>query len=171
MIALYLAALVVAIGALVGQLAFGHHDADASGMLSVDSSTDAHAPEGAQGELAVLGTTIASVRFWAFALLAFGMVGSALTLFDLAGATVTMMLAAISGVAAGTFAVTVVRQMVMRATSSHATASEFVGKLGRVIVPLVPGGRGKVRVQVRGTYVDFLPATNTRRWTQANRLS
>ena len=46
--------------------------------------------------------------------------------------------------------------MSSRPSSSHAGAKDVVGRVGRVIVPLVPGGLGKVRVDIKGAEVDYV---------------
>ncbi len=145
MLSVYLAALVAALGAFGVQLGFGHHDASGAG----------HVSHGGVDHEASAWSLIASLRFWCFALLAFGLVGSALTLLGLAGVTVTAGLATASGVGSGFFAATVVSRLTSRPSSSHATAIDAVGRVGRVIVPLVPGGHGKVRVEMKGAFVDY----------------
>ena len=65
LLALYLAALLAALGVFVLQLAFGHHDA---GGLGHDAGHDG-------GHEAGTWSLFASTRFWTFALLAFGLVG------------------------------------------------------------------------------------------------
>jgi membrane protein implicated in regulation of membrane protease activity len=97
----------------------------------------------------------ASVRFWTFAFLAFGLVGTLTTLLHVASPTATIIAAIASGFASGTFAATVVRRLTSKSASSHAVPIEIVGKLGRVIVPLGTAP-GKVRVEVKGTIVDYV---------------
>jgi membrane protein implicated in regulation of membrane protease activity len=147
MLVVYLAALVVALG-IFGIQAFAGHDADASGHDLAHADHDA--PPWA---LAL------SLRFWSFALLAFGLVGALLTFFGLAGAVFAAVLACVSGVASGAFAATVIRRMTHRGPSSQIAAGEVVGKLGRVLVPAAAGSRGKVRVQVRGQLVDYVASS------------
>jgi membrane protein implicated in regulation of membrane protease activity len=97
---------------------------------------------------------IASTRL--FALLAFGRVGTALTLFGLAGSLWTALVATGSGLGSGFFAASVIRRLTARPATSHASAHDVVGRVGRVIVPLVPGGQGKVRVEVKGALLDYV---------------
>ena len=100
---------------------------------------------------------VASVRFWSFLLLAFGLVGTLLTLFQLAGPAVTFGLALASGFGSGTFAVTVIRRLLTRSASSNVKRGEgVIGRMGRVIVPLSSEGPGKVRVEVKGSVVDYV---------------
>lgn len=155
MLGLYIGALVLGGGILLAQALLGGSDASGDAGLS-DASADS--PDGDLGGfqgLPVL-TFLASVRFWSFAALAFGMVGTLLTVFGLAGATAVLALAAGSGLASGATAVVVIRKVLGRPSTSHATAHDLVGRVARVLVPVVPGGRGKIRVAARGSYVDLL---------------
>ena len=143
MIPVFVASLVIGLGALAVQL-LGGHDAghDAGG----------HDGDGHDGPFLFL----ASIRFWAFALLVFGLVGTLLRLFDFAGRIEASIIAGVSGFAAGYVAATVVKRLQGQGTSSVATSREVVGRVGRVIVPPSSETRGKVRVSVRGSFVDYI---------------
>jgi membrane protein implicated in regulation of membrane protease activity len=153
MLALYLATLLLGTGALVLQLAVGH-DSDAAGAHDLAHDAGGHdiAP----------WSVVASLRFWSFALFSFGAVGAALRVFGLAGVGATAAIASVAGVASGFFAVTVIRRMVQKTSSSHATAGDVLGKVGRVVVPVEAGARGKVRVLVKGSYVDYVASATER---------
>ena len=148
MLALYLGALVVAVG-VVGVQAFAGHDADASGH-DVSHAGDHEAPPWA---------LLLSLRFWSFAMLAFGLSGALLTLFGLAGAGVTAAIAIALGAISGAFASVVIRRMTHKGPSSQVLQSEVVGRVGRVLVPSDAGTLGKVRVEVRGQIVDYVAAS------------
>src|SRR5688500_19021357 len=89
----YLAALTIALGVLVLQIAVGSKDASADHSKEVDA--------GEAGLVAVFLST----RFWIFALLGFGLSGTLLHTFALAGAAFTAGMAIGSGLAAGMFTV------------------------------------------------------------------
>jgi membrane protein implicated in regulation of membrane protease activity len=146
-IALYLAALLLAVGAVLVQV-LGTHDTGAGGHDGSHTGFDDHdfAP----------WMLITSVRFWSFGLLAFGLVGTLLTWFGLAGVGGAAAIATLSGVAGGAFAATAVRRMMRRSASSHVTSGDVVGKVGRVLVPPSELGRGKVRVEIKGNVVDYV---------------
>ena len=147
MLALYLACLVAGLGVIVVQLAAGH---DAAG-----GGHDApHA-----GDHDAAWTVLLSVRFWSFALVAFGLVGALLALIGTLGGTAILVVALGAGAASGVFAVTVVRRLLYRSPSSGSTYAELVGKVGRVIVP-IDGAPGKVRVALRGAWVDVVARAN-----------
>ena len=143
MLTVFVAALVVGLGTLLVQLLGGH-----------DASHDVggHDVDGHDGPLLFL----ASVRFWAFALLAFGLVGTMLVAFGFAGTLAAAIIATVSGLASGFVAQSVVRRLQGPGTSSVATSKDVVGRVGRVIVPPSAETRGKVRVSVRGSFVDYV---------------
>jgi len=146
LLAVYLAALLAAAGVFVLQLAFGHHDV---GGLAHDASHDAAHDAG-------MLSLFASTRFWAFGLLAFGLVGTLLTLFGLAGTLGTGLVAGGAGFASGLFAASVLRRLTRQGASSHGTASDVVGRIGRVVIPLDANGVGKVRIEIKGSHVDYV---------------
>jgi len=143
-LSVFVAALVIGLGTLLVQLAGGH---DAGGHDAGGHDTDGH-----DGPLLFL----ASIRFWAFALLAFGLVGTMLLAFGFAGKLEAAIIAIIAGLASGFVAHTVVRRLQGPGTSSVASSKDVVGQVGRVIVPPSSETRGKVRVSVRGSFVDYV---------------
>jgi membrane protein implicated in regulation of membrane protease activity len=150
MIAVYIAALVIAVGALVLQLAAGHDGASADHDLAHGATTEHDfAP----------WTLFTSVRFWSFGLLAFGLVGTLLSAFGLAGGGVIAIVASVAGVSSGAFAAILIRRMMQRPASSHASSGEIVGKVGRILVAPGAGGLGKVRVEIKGSLVDYTAKT------------
>jgi membrane protein implicated in regulation of membrane protease activity len=158
---LYVAALVAALGAFAIQFFSGGHDAGGGGHdAGADGHDATHGDSSDQAHDASAWSLVASVRFWSFGLLAFGMVGTALTALQLAGATVTTVIAVVSGLGSGFFAAGVIRRLSSHPSSSHAGAKDVVGRVGRVIVPLVPGGLGKVRVDIKGAEVDYVARCN-----------
>ncbi len=149
MLAVYLAALVVGLGALALQLVGGH---DAPGGMDHDVGVHGDHDAGLDSALWVL----ASVRFWAFALMTFGLVGGALSLLGLAGKIVALVVALGAGLAAGAAASLVIRRLLVKDTSSVVGARDVVGLVGRVIVPPSDEGHAKVRVSVKGSVVDYV---------------
>lgn len=143
MMSVFVASLVIGLGALAVQL-FGGHDAGHDG-----GGHDAGAHDGPL-------LFLASVRFWAFALLVFGLVGTLLRAFGFAGRLEATLIAGVAGFIAGFVAATIVKRLQGQGTSSVATSREVVGLVGRVIVPPSNETRGKVRVSVRGSMVDYI---------------
>jgi membrane protein implicated in regulation of membrane protease activity len=148
MMAVFLTSLVIGLGAVAIQL-FGGHD--------VGHDVGGHDGGGHDdGPLLFL----ASIRFWAFALLAFGLVGTLLLFFGFAGTVAAAIIAGVAGVGSGYVAASVVRRLQGQGTSSVATTADVVGRVGRVIVPPSAEARGKVRVSVRGRDVDYVAKSN-----------
>ncbi len=147
MMVVFLTALVIGVGAVAVQL-FGGHDAG--------HDTGGHDTDGHDGPLMLL----ASIRFWAFTFLAFGLVGTLLTLFRFAGPLTSTILATVTGLASGYVSAMVVRRLQGQGTSSSATSRDVIGLVGRVIVPPSTETRGKVRVSVRGSVVDYVARSN-----------
>lgn len=146
MLLVYVGALLASAGTIALQV-FGGHDGN------VDASHDVHAGDGSHDPGFWL--IFASLRFWAFAFFAFGMVGTLATFFHLAGPAIVLATSIASGFASGSGAAIVVRRLNAKDASSHKSTDEIVGKLGRVIVPL-GGAPGKVRVEVKGTIGDYV---------------
>jgi len=161
----YLASLVIGLGILLVQVAFGGRDGGHDGGHLAGSTTDlapthdlikaGHA--GDDGPLAV----VLSFRFWIFALLAFGLSGSLLHFLALAGALPVAILAGVAGIGSGTFAVVVVRTVTRSSTASRSpNLSEAVGREARVLVACAKGRSGQVRIALRGQSVDLLASTD-----------
>ena len=146
MMAVFLTALIIGLGALAVQL-FGGHDAAGGGGHDATHDTAGHDSP---------FWLIASVRFWAFGLLAFGLVGTLLRLFHFAGHIEATVIATIAGVIAGTVSATIVRRLQVQTTSSVVESPDVVGRMARVLVPPSPDARGKVRVSLHGSVIDYV---------------
>jgi membrane protein implicated in regulation of membrane protease activity len=161
---LYLAALVIGGGTLALQLLLGGHDADAGGDHGVDhggghdASADGHDAHG-HGDTGFLPIVL-SLRFWTYGLLGFGMVGAALHYLQLASSFATPLIAVAVGLLAGVVASWTFRALSRSDTSSGLEAGDAVGQVGRVLVPCARGGKGKIRVELRGQSVDLLATTD-----------
>lgn len=164
---LYLAALIAALGILGIQLfshgdAGGDSDGDVAGHLGPDGGSHAtpsnHPGGGDHGTLAIL----LSLRFWTFALLAFGLVGALLWFLRLSGSVATFVLATGMGLGSGAFASFTFRALSRAQVSSGGELDDIVGKLGRVLVAPSNATYGKVRIEVRGQLQDYLAKTADR---------
>lgn len=149
----FLAALILGAGTLAFQLvSAGDADADADGAAHEHD----HDAPAASGFLPL----VLALRFWSFALLAFGLSGSLLYYLSLLGAWPAFGVALGTGLASGSLAAWSVRQLQRAQTSSGAEASDLVGQLGRVLVPLSKAQRGKIRVELKGQSIDFIASTD-----------
>lgn len=166
----YLFALVVGLGTLLVQIAMGlkgdahaeaepeleagghGHHAGHTGTKDVSKAVDS-------GEAGALSLFL-STRFWIFASLAFGMSGSLIHVFELAGWIPTLVIASLAGIGSGLFAVLAFRAVKRAANTSMSHASDAVGQIGRVLVACGKGRQGQVRVELRGHSVDLLATTD-----------
>lgn len=125
---------------------------------------DGHSDIGGHGDLHIAGDsvdaivgTLRSLRFWTFFLAFFGLTGVALkTLGIVESDILSGLLAAGMGAVVGYGAVWAFRVLDRRESNSVASADDFVGKSGRVLVAVSPGVLGKLRVQAKGSTVDLL---------------
>lgn len=177
---LYLFALIVG-GVLLGAsiLLGGDHDsdADAEGDLhagvDVDLDADAdvegghdlahdHDPGvGGHGGADFFLWSFRSIRFWTFFLAFFGLTGLALTWLGLVDSQwLGLGLAVGTGALTGLGAAAVLRSLGTDETANVASSADYIGRTGKVVLPVRRGGVGKVRVQLRGTTVDVLATTD-----------
>ncbi|MGE0322199.1 MAG: hypothetical protein AB7K71_10655 [Polyangiaceae bacterium] len=168
----YLAALIVGFGTIALQLlmggsgdgdteAGGGGDADADTEAELDHGDVSHDGEGAHvhadgGFLPIF----LSLRFWTFSLLAFGLSGSLLHFLDWASSITALIVAVSLGLLSGFGVSWVFRALGRAQTTSGGTARDAVGQVGKVLVPCTKGGRGKVRIELRGQTVDFMVTTD-----------
>jgi membrane protein implicated in regulation of membrane protease activity len=161
----YLAALIIGLGTIGVQLfmsgdgdgdADAHADVDADADLDADADIDGdHGHGDFHGDAGFLPIFL-SLRFWTFGLMAFGLVGTLLHYLRLAGGIVTPVVAVSLGLMCGFLASWVFRALTRADTTSGHHARDAVGQVGKVLVPFQKGGRGKVRIELRGQIHDFL---------------
>lgn len=167
---LYIAALIVGLGVLSlsfflgGSDADGDADAHAGGDLHGDADVhgdaDAHGDQGHGHADSSAIAVFLSLRFWTFGLLAFGLVGTILHFLRLANGVVTPVAAGLMGVASGWLASYTFRLLDRTQSTSGAEAGDAIGQVGRVLVPIERGKRGKIRIELRGQSVDLLASTD-----------
>jgi membrane protein implicated in regulation of membrane protease activity len=148
MLTVYLAALafgLVLIGASVFQGDGGGHD-------SGDGDGDGHG----DADHGAFLTNLFSLRFWTYALGAFGMSGTALSLLHLKPA-VHVPVSVVLGAVVGAGVAALFRQLGRGAATGPASTEAFLGSEGEVVLPLLPDGLGKIRVHVGEQDVE-LPA-------------
>ncbi len=177
---LYIFSLIVG-GVLLGaSILFGGKELDAEGGdvdLDGDAGMDAELASDLDGvvhgasahldDVAVLGggrrwyTALFSVRFWTFFLTFFAATGLSLQGLGLVESPWLGLLFAVSmGILTGGTAVKVTRWLMREEATSSAGVGDYIGKSVRVMLPVEPGGTGKVRVQIKGHTVDVLATTD-----------
>lgn len=167
---MYLAALIIGLGTVMVQLLMGgsgdaEADADAGAEFEHDIEHDFEG-EADHGDAHHGGVDhsflpiFLSLRFWIFALLAFGLVGSALHFLDLASTGLTLIAAIALGFGSGTLASWVFRALGRAAVTSGAGEDDAVGQVGKVLIRVPTRGHGKVRIQLKGQTLDLLATTD-----------
>lgn len=116
------------------------------------------------GSLAGLFTAFLSLRFWMFFLAFFGLTGLVLDGLDLVDSPLAALIAALGmGLVTGQGTVAVFRRLANSETSTAASAGDYIGRTGRVMVGFGPGDLGRIRLTLKGTTVDVLVTTEDER--------
>jgi hypothetical protein len=152
MLTVYLAALafgLVLIGASVLQGDGAGHD---SGHDT--GHDDGHG--GGDADHGAFLTNLLSLRFWTYALGAFGMAGTALTLLGVKPALHVPVSVVLGGVV-GAGVAALFRSLGRGAATGPASTDAFLGSEAEVVLPLLPEGLGKIRLHVGEQDVE-LPA-------------
>ena len=160
---LYIGALVFG-GVLLGSsiLLGGHDDADVDGVdfdKDIDFDADKDLDLDVDGDVGIFWI-FRSLRFWTFFLAFFGLTGVLFEAFALASELVTMGAAVGMGALVGVAGATAIRKLMNDETAEAAHEGNFIGKSAKVVVPVQPGGVGKVRVEIKGQTVDVLATTD-----------
>lgn len=100
-----------------------------------------------------------SLRFWTYFAACFGATGLLLTLLTSANVATTAVLAVATGFVAGMATHLILRSMRNREADAGIREEHLVGKEGRVLVGVVPGSAGKIRLEVKGEIVDLTAFT------------
>ena len=111
---------------------------------------------------------ILSFKFWSFGSCFFGLTGILLSMLR---PNMPLSVVAVISIAIGSFCgtaiTTVLRTLQQHQADSLVRPSDVVGLSGKVEIPFDSMSRGKVRVNVRGSMVDFVAfSTHPRRFTQ-----
>jgi membrane protein implicated in regulation of membrane protease activity len=125
---------------------------------------DAHDADGHQQEHAPAGplAVLFSLRFWTFGAAFFGLTGLVLEGTGLLGGLLAGAVAGVVGLSSGLVSTVVLRALSAETTGALPHAESHVGREGRLLLPLAPGQRGKVRVRTPTGEADFvaeLPAS------------
>jgi hypothetical protein len=140
------------------------HDADADADGPSNPASLAHDGADDHGGLSGLFSAFLSLRFWMFFLAFFGLTGLVLDGLDIvANQTVSLALAIGMGVLTGEVTVFVFRRLAHSETSTAASAHDYVGKSGRVLIGFGGGTLGKLRLTLKGTTVDVLATSDEER--------
>ncbi len=111
-----------------------------------------------------------SLRFWAFATAFFGLTGGLLTLVGGLG-LLTPVVAAGVGLGCGLVSARVLGSLGREAVGLVGDAQANLGREGRVLLPVGPGRRGKIRLTVGGVSSDLVAETEGPATLQAGDLA
>jgi membrane protein implicated in regulation of membrane protease activity len=175
----YIAAFVLGASLLCASMFLGHHaaevgadadldHADVGGDTDVQVEADAHLEADGHAEieaghgvdLSDFWLPFVSLRFWIFFLCFFGLTGALFSLLGLAGKWTTLLLALAVGVLTGFAAAMIIQYLRKYEVGQAATEEDLKGQEAVVLLPLSPGGKGKVRLEVRGQTVDMVAVTD-----------
>jgi hypothetical protein len=164
----YLIAL--ATGGLLLLLSFvgsGDGGADADGGDAADGATGADAreaeieSEGGADESGHAGGQVLSIlpleslRFWTFFLAFGGLAGTLLSTTSALGEAATGACAGVVGYGTGLGVTLLMRWLARSQVSSTLGSGAYVGSSGTVVLPLQPGARGRVRLELENQTVDL----------------
>lgn len=146
-----------------GHDAPGHDGPDHDVEHDVDHDADHAGPgHGGHGDGAAAAGTfwlpLRSVRFWTFFLAAFGGTGALLWLASVHDA-IALPVAIGNGLALGWGIAWVFEQLRVKPVSGHTSSRPLIGVEAEVVLPIRPGGRGKIAIQTAVERVE-LPATS-----------
>lgn len=137
------------------------------GSAAVQLATGQSAPEagldasGAPGHPDLVGIWLfLSLRFWTFALLAFGLLGCFLHYLNLASVPATAVSSTLLGLFCGWLAAKTFRALAASNPNSGAGSAELVGQVGKVLLAQNASGRTKVRLRVKGQTIDFVATSD-----------
>jgi membrane protein implicated in regulation of membrane protease activity len=169
MLPIYLGSLTLG-GILIGaSILFGDGDVDADADFDIDVDGDFDGGLDVDNDLMLVvkdpadavvdaGTWLPflSLRFWTFAMAAFGLSGALLTILGVA-TVITAVVSAVMAAGIGTGASWMFRALQTTQVSGNVGLRDVRGNEAKVLLPVGPDKMGKVRLLLDGQYVD-LPA-------------
>lgn len=152
----YVFALVLGGVLLAASMVLGGKDLDADHDVGGDHGVDHHG-DGSHGDLGGLFAVLVSMRFWTFFATFFGLTGLVLEGLELtSNPWLARGLAVGVGFLTGWATVKVLRHLAASESGVAATVDDYVGRSGEVLLRVVPGSLGKIRIELKGTTVDVL---------------
>jgi membrane protein implicated in regulation of membrane protease activity len=159
MLSIYIGGLLFG-GVLLGASVFGGHG-DHGGHGDAHAGGNGHDHDHAHGSHPQQNPLLPllSLRFWAFASAFFGLAGLALTFAGGLGAVLTPLLAGGVGVGCGYGSSRLLSSLARKPVGLLGGADAHVGREAKVLLPIAPGQRGKIRLQIGGTSTDMVAET------------
>ncbi|MDP2315378.1 MAG: hypothetical protein Q8P41_20945 [Pseudomonadota bacterium] len=125
--------------------------------IPVGGDHDPGQTHGDASRISAFATTLLSLRFWTFALAAFGMTGLLLHAMSI-HPFLTLGLAVVTGFGVGAGVTTLLRTVSRDTVSSALDSRTLRGRDAEVVLTMGPGKLGKIRLIHNGQIID-LPAT------------
>jgi hypothetical protein len=169
MLGYYLGALAFGGVLILASLVFGDTDSDVDTDVDMDADIDGEVELDPGGEMFALDdpadvvvsrwNPLFSMRFWTFALASFGLTGTLLTWIGVP-AVITAALATMMGIGLGLGAAWMFRTLSRSQVSAKTSLNQIRGVHGTVLLPIRPGGTGKIRMLIDEQAVDVLARTS-----------
>lgn len=102
--------------------------------------------------------TLLSLRFWTYTVGSFGAIGLVLSLFDILP-IVGALVASVAAIAIGVTIASLFRWFAREQVTADIGLGQLVGQEARVMIPIRPGGTGKIAIQTLAGREE-LPATS-----------
>ncbi|HRJ25948.1 MAG TPA: NfeD family protein [Fimbriimonadaceae bacterium] len=154
MLGIYLTAAIIGVVLILVSLLGGHgdHGSDSDAGHETDHSETADGHHSSFVEW----LPFLSLRFWTYFCGGFGLIGTLLTMLKMAGPTTTFNLSLGMGLGLGLLVWLTMKWATRSEVGRSVATDDLVGKTGRVLVACRPGQMGKVRIEVRGDWIDLM---------------
>lgn len=176
LIVIYIVSLIVGSILLGASLLLGHHDVDSApheGLEldtanhvefetdSADAGHDLSIGHGAESITTSSGfhdfwLPFISIRFWVFFLCFFGLTGTLFTLLKLAQQWLSLFAAIGMGALIGFSATFFIQRLKKAEVGTAINELDYRGQEGIILLPLAPGGKGKIRLEMCGQLIDLV---------------
>ncbi|MBL8065458.1 MAG: hypothetical protein JNM34_06315 [Chthonomonadaceae bacterium] len=155
MLAVYLFGAILGGGLIVFSALAGMSSHAEVGGHGLDHSTDNGAGHGSDHGTGAAWLPFLSLRFWIYAVGAFGLTGAGLTFFKASQEPATLVIATVAGLLMGFSAATIVRLLSRAESTSGLLENDFLGAIAKVSVQIgtLPG---KVRTSIKGEIIDLV---------------
>ncbi|WP_199247169.1 NfeD family protein [[Phormidium] sp. ETS-05] len=137
-----------------------HHEFDADWQIVPGKALEANGtPKALQRKpgfwLRKLGQPFTSIRFWTFGSCFFGLTGVVLSKFTILAPVTIASFAVAMGIVCGTGMVWALRLLQWSQADSMVRAADVIGMSATVEIPFDATSKGKVRLNVKGSGIDF----------------
>ncbi len=166
LIKLYLFLLALGAVLLGASLFFGDTDTDTDFDVDADADMDFDGDHDLHGLHDISGADLffwplRSIRFWTFFATFFGASGLILDGLDLLGPIPAVVVAVLVGAVIGFGASNAIRWLATSERGGTVESGDYIGRTGKILVPVERGSIGKIRIALGGNTVDVLAKTES----------